>query len=198
METFSALLTICAGNSPASCEFPAQRPVTRSFDVFFDLCLNKRLRKQSWGWWFETLSRPLWRHCNVRVKSACTKTHTKDTTPKQLRWRHMNIMTPKSPATPLFVQHFFMRALKKTSNLRVTWLCEGNPLVTGGFPSQRACNAENISISWRHQVANRVRYSQDALCWYPPFQVKLLSHECHENALVMGQHWYSRMFAVRQ
>ena len=64
METFSALLAICAGNSPASGEFPAQRPVTRRFDVFFGLCLNKRLRKQSWGWWFETLSRPLWRHCN--------------------------------------------------------------------------------------------------------------------------------------
>ena len=48
METFSALLAICAGNSPASVEFPAQRPVTRSFDVSFDLCLNKRLRKQSW------------------------------------------------------------------------------------------------------------------------------------------------------
>ena len=64
METFSASLAICAGNSPASGDFPAQRPVTRSFDVFFGLCLNKRLRKQSWGWWFETLSRPLWRHCN--------------------------------------------------------------------------------------------------------------------------------------
>ena len=43
---------------------PTQRPVTRSFDVFFDLCLNKRLRKQSWGWRFETLLRPLWRNCN--------------------------------------------------------------------------------------------------------------------------------------
>ena len=64
METFSALLAICAGNSPVSDEFPAQRPVTRSFDVFSDLRLNKRLSKQSWGWWFETLSRPLWRHCN--------------------------------------------------------------------------------------------------------------------------------------
>ena len=42
-----------------------QRPVTRSFDVFFDLRLNKRLSKQSWGWWFETPSRSLWRHCNV-------------------------------------------------------------------------------------------------------------------------------------
>ena len=66
METFSALLAICAGKSPASGEFPAQRPVTWSFDVFFDLCLNKRLRKQSWGWWFESLAHPLWRHCNVR------------------------------------------------------------------------------------------------------------------------------------
>ena len=63
METFSALLAICAGNSPVNGEFPAQRPVTRSFDVFFDLRLNKRLSKQSWGWWFETLSLPLWRNC---------------------------------------------------------------------------------------------------------------------------------------
>ena len=43
METFSALLAICAGNSPVPGEFPTQRPVTRSFDVFFDLRLNKRL-----------------------------------------------------------------------------------------------------------------------------------------------------------
>ena len=56
LETFSALLAICAGNSPV----PAQRPVTWSFDVFFDQRLNRRLRKQSWGWWFETLSCPLW------------------------------------------------------------------------------------------------------------------------------------------
>ena len=64
MGTFSALLAICAGNSPVTGEFPAQRPVTRTFDVFFDLHLDRRLSKQWWGWWFETLSRPLWRHCN--------------------------------------------------------------------------------------------------------------------------------------
>ena len=51
METFSALLS-------------AQRPMTRSFDVYFDLRLNKGLGKQSWGWWFETLPRSLWRHSN--------------------------------------------------------------------------------------------------------------------------------------
>ena len=64
METFSALLAICAGNSPVTGEFPAQRPVTRSFNVFFDLRLNNRLSKQSWCWWFETLPRSLWRHNN--------------------------------------------------------------------------------------------------------------------------------------
>ena len=64
-ETFAALLALCAGNSPVTGEFPAQRPVTRNFDVFFDLRLNKRLSKQSWGSWFETTSRPLWRHSNV-------------------------------------------------------------------------------------------------------------------------------------
>ena len=65
METFSALLAIFAGNSPVPGEFPTQRPVTRSFDVYFDPRLNKRLCKQSWGWWFETLLCPLWRHSNV-------------------------------------------------------------------------------------------------------------------------------------
>ena len=65
METFSALLAFCAGNSPVTSEIPAQRPVTRSFGLFSDLRLNKRLRKQSWGWWFDTPSRSLWRHCNA-------------------------------------------------------------------------------------------------------------------------------------
>ena len=64
MGTFSALLAICAGNSPVPGEFPGQRPVTRSFDVFFDLRPNKWHSKQSWGCWLETPSIPLWRHCN--------------------------------------------------------------------------------------------------------------------------------------
>ena len=53
------------GNSPVPGELTTQRPVTWSFDVFFDLRLNKRLSKQSWGRWFETLSHVLWRQCNV-------------------------------------------------------------------------------------------------------------------------------------
>ena len=49
--------------------FPTQRPVTRSFGVFFDLLLNKPLSKQQWGWWFETPSWSLWRQCNARAYS---------------------------------------------------------------------------------------------------------------------------------
>ena len=73
METFSALLAICARNSPVPGEYPAQRPVTRSFDVFFDMRPNERLSKQCRGWWFETSSSPLWRHCNGSrdVKVMC-------------------------------------------------------------------------------------------------------------------------------
>ena len=59
METFSALLALCVGNSPVIDEFPSQRPVTQSFDVFFDLGLNKRLTKQLYSWWFEIPSRSL-------------------------------------------------------------------------------------------------------------------------------------------
>ena len=72
METFAALLAICAGNSPVPGEFLAQRPMTRSFDVFFDLRLNKRLSKQSWGWWFETISRPLWHHRNGNFRTVAS------------------------------------------------------------------------------------------------------------------------------
>ena len=49
MEAFSALLALCVGNSSVPGEFPTQRPVTRSFDVAFDLHLNIRLSKQSRG-----------------------------------------------------------------------------------------------------------------------------------------------------
>ena len=83
METFSALLAICAGNSPVPGEFPAQRPVTQSFDVFFDLCPNKRLSKQSWGWWVERPSGSLWRHSNELTLTQMSYT----------AWRHWTAMT---------------------------------------------------------------------------------------------------------
>ena len=62
-ETLSALLAVCAGNSQVTGEFPSQRPVTRSFYVFFDLRLNKWLSTQLRRWWFWRHRAPLqWRH----------------------------------------------------------------------------------------------------------------------------------------
>ena len=72
METFSALLAIWAGNSKVSGEFPAQRPVTRSFDVFFDQRLNEQFSKESGDWWFEMPSHTLWRHSNVDMSLKIT------------------------------------------------------------------------------------------------------------------------------
>ena len=65
---FVRAIHLSPGNSPH-----AQRPVTRSFDVFFELRLNKRLSKQWWGWWFQTPSGPLWRHCNVFLLRSSTE-----------------------------------------------------------------------------------------------------------------------------
>ena len=75
METFSALLALSAGNSPVLGEFPAQRPVTRTFDVFFDLHPNKWQSKQWWGWRFETPSCPLWRHRNAMCEMVTGLNH---------------------------------------------------------------------------------------------------------------------------
>ena len=98
METFSALLAICAGNSPVPGEFPAQRPVTRSFDVFFDLRLNKRLSKQSWGWWFETQSGALWRHRNVTVVIFGTR-RSSSLPPSDLPTHNQSINQASKPPT---------------------------------------------------------------------------------------------------
>ena len=68
MEAFSALLAFCAGNSPVTGEFPAKRPVTRSFDIYFHLHLNQQLSKQWRRRWFGTPSRSLWRHYNDLFK----------------------------------------------------------------------------------------------------------------------------------
>ena len=96
METFSVWL---AG------EFPAQRPVTRSFDVFFDLRLNKRLSKQSWGWRFETLSRPLWRYCNADTLSMIFRHFPKwPTRSRKTSWHCHCIQWVPGTNTPFVLQ----------------------------------------------------------------------------------------------
>ena len=94
METFSALLALCVGNSPVTGEFPTRRPVTQSFDVFFDLRVNKRLSKQSWGWWFEMPSHPLWHHCNDLMKDT-------NSSPVRARYGHLLWVPSGTEVVPL-------------------------------------------------------------------------------------------------
>ena len=100
---------LCAGNSPVICEFPAQRPGTRTCDVFFDLRLNERLSKQWWGWWFETLSCPLWRHRNDHLFPLISVRF------KTLKRRHISSVMA-SHISRLF-NNLFMLASKKASKL---------------------------------------------------------------------------------
>ena len=174
METFSALVALCAGNSPVTGEFPAQRPVTQSFDVFFDLYLYKRLRKQSWGWWFETPSRPFWRHCNwqthdfsvLQKRSACGGVeYLRSLTLCGLNcmWKYEHgfafsvaiyyndvIMSAMASLvtclTIVYSTVYLRRTSKKTSKLSVAGLCEANSPVNDEFPSHRASNAENDDV----------------------------------------------------
>ena len=76
-------------------EFPTQKQVTRSFDVSFDLLLNKRLSKKSWGWWFGTLLHPLWRHCNT---FCCFSSPVK-------QHRVWNVLTPLFIIISVFTIH---------------------------------------------------------------------------------------------
>ena len=126
METFSASLALCAGNSPVSGEFPAQRPVTRIFVVFFDPRLNKRLSKQSWGWWFETLSGPLWRHRNVYIETG-PRHHKYAAYSISLQCGHngRDSVSNHQPHDCL-LNRLFRRTSKKTSKLRVAGLFRTN------------------------------------------------------------------------
>ena len=85
-----------------------------------------------------------------------------------LEWRH-NAHDGVSNHQPhdCLLSRLFRRRSKKISKLRVTGLCEGNSPVTGEFPAQRASNAENDSIWWRH-------------------------HECHKGTLrfVLAKYFY--------
>ena len=74
-----------------------------------------------------------------------------------LRWRH-NELDGVSDHQPhdCLLNRLFGRRSKKNSTLRVTGLCAGYSPGTGEFPAQKASNAENVSIWWRHYVLLRL------------------------------------------
>ena len=136
MEKKSTLLAIYAGNSPVPGEFPTKRPVTRSFDVYFGLRPNKRLSEQSWGWWFEMPSHPLWRHRNgmiqykqficVRLICKIIKTEYGIYASLSLQWHHNGRDgVSHHQSLDCLLNRTFVCRPKTTSKLRVTGLCAG-------------------------------------------------------------------------
>ena len=101
-----------------------------------------------------------------------------------LLWRHneRGVVSNHRRFYCLF-KRLFRRRSKKTSKLRITGLRDGNLPVTGGFPSQRASNAENVSIWWRYHVMNDVMLSACCLTTelYIPIQysTNLECVSCH-------------------
>ena len=100
MEIFSALLALCSRNLPVTGEFLSQRPVARSFDVFFDL-----------SWWYEAQSRSLWRHCNDWPGSKRWSyipwrlINTRATTTIMLTWVWLNSIYTISYPKASFIRH---------------------------------------------------------------------------------------------
>ena len=196
METFSALLALCAANSPFTGDFSTERPVTQSFDIFFDLCLNKRLSKQSWGWWSETPSRLLWRHCNdwqnITVTWAWRRLKLLATNLWKalffvwiryvlfltLEWRHVNVMHGVSftkglwsrklagLSTHYIVIYFYVTKFNLDGNLFLKPTHEVVGLELSDFPHTDVINVNLIPLS--------MKYKKVLVCLY--------TVECHYNA----------------
>ena len=126
VEIFSVLLALCEGNPPVTGGFPSQMPVTRKFNVFFDLRLDKRLNKQSRRWWFETPSRSYWRWCNENFSISCSS------------WD----IAKNNQFTNRGIVH-------RTDLLKRQWWMNAHPhkvwhMITHGFPYFNACLSSHI------------------------------------------------------
>ena len=143
------------GNSPVTGEFSVQRPVTRSFDVSFDLRLNQQMSKPWWRWWFETPSCSLWRHCNAigtsvfELRSLVSVQVVKlELIVLTVTLSELHDVTHHEPRGCWF-NSAFSCATEMTPKVLFTcpW-CE--ELLTIGFPSQRSGKSERVSIPLRH------------------------------------------------
>ena len=150
MKAFSVLLVICAGNSPVTSKLPAQRPVMRSFDLYFDLRRNEWLSKQWWGWWFETPSRPLWRHGNVYTYLAHGGSFRKGNN----YMYHANLLNTWlgwSDTNTWCMMNSSINTLSRQQSKHQN--PAKSPFVTlNGFPSQIISNAENVSMLRCHHA----------------------------------------------
>ena len=165
METFSALLAICAENSPVPVN-SSHKGQWRGALMFSLICvwINNWVNNGEAGdlrryrihydvtvmnsfWLF-----PMWfvHGAPCQCYNCWTGAH-----PFTLRWRHNDHDSVSNHQSHgCLLNRLFRRRSKKTSKLRVTGLCVGNSPGTGEFPAQMASYAENVSIWWRHHVMN--------------------------------------------
>ena len=134
-----ALLALCEGKPPVTGGFPSQRPVTRGFDVFFDLRLNKRSNKQSRRRWFEPPSRPLWRHCNATTESftyimGCIAS---------VIWKFKHIILARCHMTTLMVSRLDDTILSNSNS------CGPTPLLLWGLNKMAVIFADNLNTFCR-------------------------------------------------
>ena len=157
-ENNIALLALCEGNPSVTSEFPSQRPVTRSLDVFFDRRLNKRWSKQlrcRYVWdTIALIMTSLWCDIlNVYRKRLGTVRFRNDSA-NFFPNHYDDLIMGVSNHQPhdCLLNRLFRRRSKKTSKLCATGLCAWNSPGSGEFPAQMASHAENVSIWWRHHV----------------------------------------------
>ena len=117
METFFTLLTLCEGNPPITGGFPLQTPATQSFNIFFDMRLNKRFSKQSKRRRFETQLSILWRHCTLVAISSQKRMQLTNWNADQTSSTKMveKISRDFATLTKLSITNFFMTCLLSRS-----------------------------------------------------------------------------------
>ena len=128
----------------------------------FCLGLNVLIRSEYCMTYMLVFNNPYWvAWTNNFRKHTCVTSIADCFLAWSLRWRHngRNSVSIHQPHDCLF-NCLFRRRSKKTSKLRVTGLCAGNSPGTGEFPAQRASNAENVSIWWRHHVWENYHFWQ--------------------------------------
>ena len=137
-KKISTLMALCEGNPPVTGGFPLQRSVTRSFDVFIEFPMNKRLNKQWRRWGFEMPSRSLWRHCNVftlYIPSALGD--SLDLHDDVIKWKHFHAQRPVTRSFDVFFDLRLNKWLSKQSwgwwldmLLCPLWRhCNGSPII---------------------------------------------------------------------
>ena len=182
-------------------EFTAQRPMTRSFDVSFDLRLKKRLSKQSRGRLFEMPSRSLWRHCNVvlarhrpavnimavdiLVRNTCqafSKHHADFWVSHFIRWTagsltHYGDVIMVAIASQITSLTIVYSTVYSDADQRKHQSFASLAFVRGihrWIPRKRASHAEHASICWRHENYPFICEKQIFLLRNVSFVVKLV------------------------